>query len=146
MNNKGFTLIELLTVIVILALVMAIAIPSINGITNAVKGSMLDKKLDLIEESAVLKGQDMKNALISSTTKYDGYACKSFKVSELVVEEYLDKDNKDCTVDKTNKTTKNCVVDPSDESKYLDDYEVIVYYRNKRVKAIVDKDNNLTCS
>ena len=143
MNNKGFTLMELLTVIVILALVMAIAIPSINGITNAVKGNMLDKKLDLIEEAAVLKGQDMKNALISSKTNYNGYACKSFKVSELVPD-YLDKDNNNECLSSTN-TTSGCIVDPSDETKYLDNYEVIIYYRNKRVKAIVDKDNNLTC-
>jgi len=38
-NKKGFTLVELLAVIVILAIILAVAIPSISGIiTNAKKG------------------------------------------------------------------------------------------------------------
>lgn len=36
-NNKGFTLIELLLVIVILAIVASIVVPSINGIVERVK-------------------------------------------------------------------------------------------------------------
>jgi len=39
-NKKGFTLVELLAVIVILAIILAIAIPGISGIiTNAKKGA-----------------------------------------------------------------------------------------------------------
>jgi type IV pilus assembly protein PilA len=39
-NKKGFTLVELLAVIVILAIILAIAVPGISGIiTNAKKGS-----------------------------------------------------------------------------------------------------------
>ncbi len=29
---------------------------------------------------------------------------------------------------------------------YLDKYEVIIYYKNKRIKAVVDVDDTLSCS
>jgi type IV pilus assembly protein PilA len=42
-NKKGFTLVELLAVIVILAIILAIAVPSISGmITNAKKSAFED--------------------------------------------------------------------------------------------------------
>lgn len=49
-NNKGFTLIELLAVIVILAILLAIAIPQVNKyITNSRKESLITTAKDFID-------------------------------------------------------------------------------------------------
>ena len=47
MNKKGFTLVELLAVIVIMALLMAFAFPSIQGLVNSNK----EKKYEAYEKS-----------------------------------------------------------------------------------------------
>ena len=141
MNNKGFTLIELLGVIVVLVVIMAIAVPSITGINNNIKKNMLNKKIELIEEAALLYGQPLKNKIISPSNKntYNSYKCESIKIEKLVEDGYLDKDDENCT-------SGNCIVDPSDTDNYLDDLEVIIYFKNKRIYAKVDVDDNLTCS
>ena len=48
MNKKGFTLVELLAVIVILAIILAIAVPSITGILNSAKRSSFEADVKLI--------------------------------------------------------------------------------------------------
>ena len=145
MNKKGFTLVELLITIVILALIVVIAVPSIAGITQNVKKNMLEKKTGLIEEAAILLGQDIKGSIISSQLKYDGYSCKSLEVKDLVPK-YLDKDNDVICLGAVGAGSVGCIVDPSDKKNYLDNYEVIVYYRSKRIYAVVDIDNTLSCS
>ena len=146
MGKRGFTLVELLMVIVVLGIIMAIAIPSIMGVNQSIKDNMLEKKAELIEEAAILLGQDIKGSIISSNKTYKGsYKCKSFIVSDLVPE-YLDKDNDNTCLNNDSASTVGCIVDPSDENNYLDKYEVIIYYRNKRMYAVVDTKNNLTCS
>ena len=65
MNKKGFTLIELLAVIVLLAVVMAIAVPAIGGITGSIQDNMLEEKVKVIEDAAVLFGQDIKGSIIN---------------------------------------------------------------------------------
>ena len=54
LNNKGFTLVELLAVIIILAIVVGISIPSITNIINGSK----DSALSVAVESAVDSLQD----------------------------------------------------------------------------------------
>jgi len=145
MNKKGFTLVELLITIAVLGIVMVIAIPSIGAISKSIKDNMLEKKADLIKESAILLGQDIKSTIINSNTKYNGYACRSFKVKDLVPT-YLDKDNDTICLGEDGAGNIGCIVDPSNNDNYLDNYEVIIYYRNKRMYAVVDIDNALTCS
>lgn len=145
MSKKGFTLVELLITIAVLSIVMVIAVPSIGAITNSIKDNMLEKKTDLIKEAAILLGQDIKGSIIGSSTKYNGYACRSFEIKDLVPT-YLDKDNDVVCLGEGGAGEVGCIVDPSDKNNYLDNYEVIIYYRNKRMYAIVDVDNTLTCS
>lgn len=144
MKKKGFTLIELLGVIVLIAIIAVIAISSSTSISGNVKKQMLEKKIMFIETSAVEYGESEKNEIINSSKKYSGSNCKSIIVSDLVPE-YLSKDNKNDCLSGT-KTGNGCIVDPSDDTKFLDKLEVIIYYKNNRIHAIVDKDNNLSCS
>jgi len=145
MNKKGFTLVELLSVIVVLAIVMAIAVPSVIGVNSIIKNNMLDSKVEFIEEAAVLFGQDIKGSVMSSGTKYKNYPCKEYIVSDLVPQ-YLSKDNENNCLNKESSGNVGCIVDPRDESNYLDKYKVIIYFKNKRIRAIVDTDNTLSCS
>ena len=157
MNNKGFTLIELLGVIVVLGVITAIAVPGISLISKNIQNNMLDKKITLIESAATLLGEDIKSSIIDSNLKYENYPCRKFYISSLVPD-YLDKDNEnECNLCEernddgscqkwTIEDNKGCIVDPSDNNKYLDKLEVIIYYKNNKINAKVDKDNNLTCS
>jgi type IV pilus assembly protein PilA len=54
-NKKGFTLVELLAVIVILAVILAIAVPSISTMMNSAKKSAFEDNVKLI-----IKGVDYK--------------------------------------------------------------------------------------
>jgi type IV pilus assembly protein PilA len=47
-NKKGFTLVELLAVIVILAIILAIAVPSISGMINSAKRSSFEDDAKMI--------------------------------------------------------------------------------------------------
>lgn len=144
MNKRGFTLVELLAVIVLIAIITAIAVPSVGAVNKLIKKNMLDKKAELIEEAALLLAEDIKGAIISSSYNYNGFACKSFIVSDLVPN-YLSKDNDNTCLKNGGTGSIGCIVDPSDENNYLDKYEVIVYYKNKRMHAVVDTKNNLDC-
>lgn len=143
MNKKGFTLIELLAVITLLAIIGGIATVSVIAVSSNIKKNMLEKKADMIEEAAILYGDDrIKSEVVNSTKKYSGYACKSIYV-KVLIPDYLKKDSDTCVV---GSTTNGCVVDPSDSENFLDNYEVILFYKNKKVRAIMDVDNSLTCS
>ena len=145
MKQNGFTLVELLAVIFLLGLIMAIAVPSINAITGVIQKNMLKEKASIIEEAATLLGEDIRGSVMASELKYNNYSCKSFIISDLVPD-YLKKDNNNDCLTKDSTESVGCIVDPSNTNNYLDKYEVIIYYQNKRIRAKVDIDNNLTCS
>lgn len=54
-NKKGFTLVELLAVIVILAIILAIAIPSITGLIESQRRSAFESNIKMI-----IKGMEYK--------------------------------------------------------------------------------------
>ncbi len=145
MNKKGFTLIELLAVIALLAVIGGIAYASIAGVTSNMQSEMLNKKIDIIEEAANLYGQDIRGSIINSTKKYNNNSCISIIVSDLVPT-YLDKDNTNNCLTNSSLTGIGCIINPKNNDEYLDKYEVIIFYKNKRIQAKVDIDNNLTCS
>jgi len=144
-NNKGFTLVELLVVIAILGIVVVIAVPSVQGVNNMIRNNMLEKKTEIIEEAAIMLGQDMKGSVISSEKTYKTFPCKRIIISSLVPN-YLDRDNENECLKEDSTETVGCIVDPSDETKYMDKMEVIIYYKNKRIHAIVDVNDELVCS
>lgn len=146
MNRKGFTLVELLAVIVLLGVIGGIAFASVRGIYGSINENMLDKKVEIIEEAAKLYGDNIKGTIINSTKKYNGHPCMAIKVSDLVNEKYLEKDNDNACLTSSSISSVGCVVNPSDKDKYLDTNKVIIYYKNKRIQAKVDLNNNLTCN
>ncbi len=145
MNKKGFTLIELLGVITLLAVIGGIAFVSITSINKNIGEKMIEKKLEMIEEAAILYGGDIKGSIAHSLKKYSNNPCMSIIVSDLVPT-YLDKDNDNNCLTEDSLDGEGCIVNPNETDKYLDKKEVILYYKNKRIHAKVDMDNQLTCS
>ena len=145
MNKKGFTLVELLGVIVLIAVISVIAVTSVASISNGIKKRLLEEKLEFIEKAAENYGNANKHEIINSSKNYNGNSCISIIVSNLVPE-YLDKDNKRNNCLTESQTGNGCVVNPADDTKFLDTLEVIISYKNNRIHAVVDKDNNLSCS
>ena len=145
MNKQGFTLVELLMVIALLGIVVVIAVPSIAGINNMVMKNMLEKKAELIEEAAILYGEDLKGSIMASQKTYNNNSCWRIIISDLVKDGYLAKDNEEECMDGENKSV-GCIVDPSNKNKYMDNLEVILYYKNKRIKAVVDLEDKLVCA
>lgn len=151
MNRKGFTLIELLGVIIILAVIMLIAVPTINGVVGTIKDNMLAEKKNMIEEAAILYGQDIRYSIINSSKKYNkngnatGFSCISKYVYELVPD-YLEKDNDNECLTESSIVKEGCIVDPRDSENYLDKEEVIIYYKNKRIHAVLNDKKTSSCS
>jgi len=145
MSKKGFTLVELLGVIVLLGVIIGIAVPSVMAINNVIHKNMLEKKLEVIEHAAILYGQDNKSKITNENLKrYTDndvdYPCMSIMVDTLVMKGYLDKDNENsCS------SNPGCIVDPTDKEKFLDSKGIIIYYKNKRIYAVVDYENKLKC-
>lgn len=81
MDKKGFTLMELLAVIVILGIIAAIAIPSYNTISSAIKESQKDNLVALIEIKASRYAFDTGKTMIF--------------VDELIKEGYIDSDDEE---------------------------------------------------
>lgn len=81
--NKGFTLVELLGTIVILAIIMAIAVPSITSISSVIKEKQREHLIEKIEIAAAKYAYDTGENVVL--------------VEELVEKGYLDAD-KDNTI------------------------------------------------
>lgn len=63
LNNKGFTLVELLAVLVILAAIMGIALPSITSSMERTKEKQNEQKYKMLESFAEVYVADYKNAI-----------------------------------------------------------------------------------
>lgn len=119
MKNKGFTLAELLAVIVIMALLLTIAVPSVIGISNKIKANMFCSKIEDIESAAKLYGEDYQDEIPPQITVY-----------KLIENNLFKKESSDCD---STKPTK-CVLDPRDGSA-LDQGIIKIEIKNKRVYA-----------
>lgn len=123
MNSKGFTLIELLMSIVVLALILAIAIPSVNSISRSVRENQRNNLIKRIEIAAEKYAFDTGKTIIF--------------VDELVTEGYIESDEEDGSiVDPVNNARMNCyIVEMNKNSEY---------YKAKFNDA-KDYDNNGVC-
>lgn len=133
LNNKGFTLVELLGVIVLLAIVITIAVPSIQGITKKVKQNMLETKMKLILEEAKMYGQDHMADIIEDQKTLGG--CVIIDVSYLVNAGYLAADEEGEGV------SGKYIVNPAKSGEYLDRKTIFIKVKNRRiVAAFADSD------
>ena len=124
MKNKGFTLVELLAVIVIMALLLTVAVPSVIGVANKIRTNMFCSKVKDIESAAKLYGNDYIDEINNS---------KTITVQDLINNNMYKKESNDCVLnDPTGE--KPCVKDPRDNSK-MDNKQIIISIKNKRVTA-----------
>lgn len=135
MNKKGFTLVELLAVIVIMGIIIAIAVPATGLMKDKINEYMLNKKIELIEKSAILYGEDNINEVTDSTKKYNGNNCIIIKVKNLVPE-YLDSETD---------STEGYIEDVTNKGQYLDEDNIIIYLVNKTIKTKYQTDKDI-CS
>lgn len=130
-NSNGFTLVELLSVIVLIGLLIGIGIPGINKISDNMNRKSLEKKISLVESSAILWGQDNKALLqkeSNCTTDEGFYSCYKITIKELIEEDYLDSEN--------NKASDPVYNNPlTGENLVNASCEVFVYKKNNRVTA-----------
>ncbi|MDD4187230.1 MAG: prepilin-type N-terminal cleavage/methylation domain-containing protein [Bacilli bacterium] len=87
--NKGFTMIELLTVIIILAGIMIIAIPSYTNVSYEIKKKSLENKTNVITQSTLKFAKlhlidDIKPAGNTCLNKED--CCKYYDLYDFVLE------------------------------------------------------------
>ena len=139
MNKNGFTLVELLAVIAVMAIIIVLAVPATGAVKDKLNEYMLEKKIKLIEKSAILYGED--NKFDDSTKKYNGNICILIQVKDLVPD-YLDSETDN---------GEDFIEDITNKGSYLDDNEILIYKENEIVKAIFitneDKlDNKYICS
>lgn len=137
LNKSGFTLIELLGVIVLLAVITTVAVPSAWGIARKLKQNMLETKIDLILEDAKLYGQDHLSEIAQKPSKFNSlYSCTVVSIQNLVDLGYLSSDKEESGVE--------YVINPVDNS-FLNNEEIIIYIKNKRVVTVMadeDLDTN----
>jgi len=127
MNKKGFTLVELLAVIVLVSLLMGLGVVGVSRISKNMKEKAFKEKISLIEQAAVLYGQDNKALLQSSgtcPTDEGVFSCKSITIRELIENDYLESEN----------INELEYKNPKDNTSMLDN-KVFIYKKNNRVYA-----------
>ena len=75
MNKKGFTLIELLAVIILVALIGVLVMPTVINTTNQTKQKSYDILIKNIVTSAQTYYEECEYGNLSNKTKYGSYAC-----------------------------------------------------------------------
>ncbi len=125
--KKGFTLIELLAVIVILALLATIAVPSAINISNDIKKDLYCEKVNMLLTDAKRWGDEHLSTLESS--------CYTIKTVQDLVESGITK--------KENDTPGEYIINPyTNES--MDNNEIGLYIKNKRAQAFfIETNTNL---
>ncbi len=144
MNNKGFTLVEVLSVIVVLGIVITITSVGILHSNKKVRANMFNNKILNIEKAAVLFGQDANIAdfqydycLSLSDNVCNGinkcYCYKEkIKANDLINEGYL----------KGDEEGNNDIIDPRDETKKLNNCDVVIYEKyGKKYAFVLDEGN-----
>lgn len=122
MNNKGFTLVELLLSIVVLALIMVIAIPSVDNVSEAVRKNQRDNNIKQIEIAASKYAFDTGETIIF--------------VDKLVTEGYIESDEDGNIIDNLNNSRLNC---------YVVEMEKVSDYYNATFIDGKNYDNNGEC-
>ena len=135
-DKKGLTLVELLAVIVLISLLLGLGIPGINRISQNMNKKSLNTKVKLIEQAAVLWGQDNKTMLQKddcSDVDNENKKCYQIKIEELITEDYLESESHNEIIYTNPETNKDMI----EKNCY-----VRVYKKNNRVYAMFDAEDN----
>lgn len=128
MDKRGFTLVELLAVIVLMGVIIAIGTYGVIGVRTQIKEDLWNSKVNLIEEKAVVYGEDNKNKLSNAGTCSDGTEmhnnCLTIKVKDLIEQNYITTKEKDTD---NNKAIINNTKDKNDEYYSANEMDVIIY-------------------
>ena len=138
-KKNGFTLIELLAVIVILSIIISMSTFGVMRIRNNSLKKLLDTKINELEASAILYGQENQSSL-GGACAVDGVESKFCKV--ITVKELIDSDYyKSTEVNSSNK--KDLINNVTNKSMLCD--EIQIYKKNNRVyaKALNIKSNDV---
>jgi len=123
--KKGFTLVELLAVIVILALLATIAVPSAISIAHNIKKDMFCDKIDMILSDAERWGDShMSQLKVTNPTNGEPICYKKVKIKDLIEQGIIKKENE----------TAPFMLNPVTNNS-MDDYEIGIYKKNKRAYA-----------
>ena len=131
MKNKGFTLVELLAAVVIMAILMVIAVPSVIGISNNIKVSMFCTKVNNLENAAELYGKDYIDDLRKNVYM-------RVSVDSLIEYNLFKKEDSSCVYGNSNNP---CVKDPRDNSS-MDKKTLTLLLKAERVIAYYDYDSD----
>lgn len=142
-KKNGFTLIELLAVMVILSIIISMSTFGVMRIRNNSLKKLLDTKINELEASAILYGQENQSSLGGACT-VDGVESKFCNV--ITVKELIDSDYyKSNEVNSSNK--KDLINNVTNKSMLCD--EIQIYKKNNRVYAkalnIKSNDVNYVC-
>lgn len=142
-KKNGFTLIESLAVIVILSIIISMSTFGVMRIRNNSLKKLLDTKINELEASAILYGQENQSSLGGACT-VDGVESKFCNV--ITVKELIDSDYyKSNEVNSSNK--KDLINNVTNKSMLCD--EIQIYKKNNRVYAkalnIKSNDVNYVC-
>lgn len=134
--KKGFTLVELLAVIVILALLATIAVPSAISISHKIKTDMYCDKVDMILSDAQRWGNDHMSQLKETNPTGNNPVCyKEITVKDLVEQGIIKKENDE---------VGNYIVNPVSNAS-MDHQKIGIYKKNKRAYAFyMETDEELS--
>lgn len=133
MNKKGFTFIELLAVIVLIAVVITIAVPSIRYADKKFHEKAYNTKVEMIKKGAESYGDDYKEIILysSESTTYtdpdtgNTYPSITVTVRDLMNNGYVTKDSGLKEAD---------IQDPRDDQTMLN-ITITIYIKNNRAYA-----------
>ncbi len=144
-NKKGFSLVEILAVIVVLAIVISLAFFSGNAIRENSLRSIVDTKIEQIEQAAILYGQDNPSVISETSckeivttnnagteTSYTPSYCVTITAGVLIDNDYIDTgylEESNGVMDLINDVT----------GKSMRNDTVIIYRRNNRIYSIIDE-------
>jgi len=114
LNKKGFTLMELLAVIVIMAIIFAVAIPSISSSVERSKTKQLNAKIEVIEAAGEVYISDNNVNYVSLVTLYCGNILTKEELKDPFNEKnslcgYVSYRNSDYEWIDTSSTKTNCI-------------------------------------
>ena len=137
--KKGFTLVELLVVIAIIGILSVVVIPSIVNINKNINTRSLASKKENISASAELFANNNEE-IFNGTNEAYIYVWELIDANYVTVDTKINNDNCTATIAKT---TKGCVISPTNKTSMNKDY-VVLYKEGAGVssKYISQDDDN----